>query len=88
LFGTGKNSSFKPIWTKEELEEERRLGNHIRRFKGLGEFCNDEIYKFVLDKNIRQLTQVQWSNNYEKLFSLMSSPEEKRKLVLGEWKIN
>lgn len=88
LFGIGQYSSFRPIWTREELEKARNNGSHIRRFKGLGEYNPSELYVFTLDKKQRKLIKVKWSERYEKIFKLMMSSEEKRKLIRGEWKIN
>lgn len=88
LYGTRENNKLVPIWTETELEQARKNNLHIKRFKGLGEFNPKDLKVFTLDVKTRKLIQVKWSDNYEKLFKLMVSSSERRKLVLGEWTIN
>jgi DNA gyrase/topoisomerase IV subunit B len=88
LFGIGYKDKFRPIWSREELEEIRKKGVvEIRRFKGLGEYDKEELFKFTLDEKERRLTKVEWSDKYEKLFELASSSECKRDLMLGKWEL-
>lgn len=88
LYGTRKRGKLIPIWTMEELNTAREKGLPIKRYKGLGEFSPADLKVFTLDTKTRQLIQVKWSENYDKIFKLMTSSAEKRKLVLGEWSIN
>ena len=88
LHGTRKNGKLIPIWTDEELEKARLNNMQIKRFKGLGEFSPSDLKVFTLDSSTRNLIKVNWSDRYDKLFKLMISSSEKRKLVMGEWDIN
>jgi DNA gyrase/topoisomerase IV subunit B len=85
LFGTGEEDKFKPIWSPKELEEARKTNKHIRRFKGLGEFQPTELKRFTLDEKERRLIQLEWTDKIDRIFDLMESSQEKRKLILGEW---
>jgi len=87
LFGVYRNKKFVPLWDQTELDQARISNEHILRFKGLGEFSPDTLKVFTLDKPTRQLIKVKWCDNYEKLFELVSSSDEKRKLLSGEWTI-
>jgi DNA gyrase subunit B len=87
LFGWGHDENFKPIWNEEELEKARNDKKHIRRFKGLGEYSDLELHKFILNEKERKLIQVEWSDNIDKIFELVSSSVERRKLALGEWSL-
>jgi DNA gyrase subunit B len=87
LYGYGHQSGFIPIWTEEELKKYRTNGKTIRRFKGLGEYNPEELRNFTLDEKQRILIPVKWSDKYERIFELMSDASQKRKLVLGDWKL-
>lgn len=87
LYGTYKDNKFQPLWNQKQLDEARKLGNKIERFKGLGEFSPKDLKVFTLDKTTRILIPVNWSTNIDRIFDLFTKPSEKRKLVLGEWKL-
>ncbi len=89
LFGfRDTNKKLVPLWNEKELKKARDADKKILRFKGLGEFDAKDLKTFVLDESVRKLIQVKWSeNNHEKLFELMSSSAERRKLVQDEWSI-
>jgi DNA gyrase/topoisomerase IV subunit B len=87
LFSTTISGKFTPLWSKKELNEAIKNNLHIKRYKGLGEFSPEKLSEFTLNKNIRKLIKVEWSNNVESLFLLMTSAEEKRKLILNQWSI-
>lgn len=88
LFGYKEKKTLIPLWNIEEVEEKRKENKKILRFKGLGEFNAEDLKVFTLDEKTRNLIKVEWSNNYsENLFKLMSDSGEKRKLILGEWKL-
>lgn len=88
LFGYRRNGLLVPLWDENELQEARNNNFQIKRFKGLGEFPPKDLKVFTLDSSTRKLIQVQWTEKYEKLFKLMTSPTERKKLVLGEWSID
>lgn len=87
LFGyKEKNGTFVPLWAEKDVEKAKIAGKKLMRFKGLGEFDSKDLKVFTLEESTRHLLQVQWSaNKSDRLFELMSSSEERRKLVLGEW---
>ena len=88
LHGTRKKGKLVPLWTEKELVEARSRNMPIKRFKGLGEFSPADLKVFTLDSKTRKLIKVSWSDRYEKLFKLMISSSEKRKLVMGKWSID
>lgn len=88
LYGIREKGKLVPIWTETQLNDARDKNIHIKRFKGLGEFNPQDLKVFTLDVKTRKLIQVKWSDKYEKLFKLMVSSDERRKLVLGTWDIN
>ena len=84
LYGVGQGKKFKPLWTKQEVEEARKNKQKIRRFKGLGEFNPDEIYQFTFGDK-RKLIQVEWhENSVTMLYDLFSKASMKRKLLDGQ----
>jgi len=87
LFGyRDTNKKLVPLWDEKELKKARDADKKILRFKGLGEFDAKDLKTFVLDESVRKLIQVEWSEkNHDKLFELMSSSAERRKLVQDEW---
>lgn len=87
LYGARKKGVFTPIWTEEELADAKKGTDKIFRFKGLGEINPKDLATLVINEKSRKLIQVQWSKNSDKLFELLASSEEKRKLVMGEWAI-
>lgn len=88
LHGTRKENKLIPLWTDEDIKNARLKNMSIKRFKGLGEFSPSDLKVFTLDTKTRRLIKVNWSDKYEKLFKLMISSSEKRKLVMGEWSID
>jgi DNA gyrase subunit B len=87
LHGIRKNGKLVPLWNDKDLEDARSKGLNIKRFKGLGEFSPMDLKVFTLDEDTRRLIKIEWCDEYERLFKLMMSPVEKRKLILGEWKL-
>lgn len=91
LYGYGKDDKMVPLWTEKELDKARASGKHIRRFKGLGEYSDYELQKFILNPNERKLVNIVWNDNelyINKIKELLSSNIERRLLALGEWVIN
>lgn len=85
LYGYGYNEKFVPLWNDNELETARKEGKNILRFKGLGEYSDVLIERFILKPKERRLLQLQWYDDIEKLISLVSDGAERKKLALGEW---
>ena len=84
LFAINEGKIFTPIWTDEQLEKARKSGRKIQRYKGLGEMNPGQLKISLLDEGTRNLIQIQYSENIDKLVDLFSSAEEKRKLVVEE----
>lgn len=88
LFGYREKKKLIPLWEDKDVENARKEGKKILRFKGLGEFDPYDLKVFTLDEGTRKLIQVKWSEeNSDKLFKLMSTTEARRQLVMGEWEI-
>jgi DNA gyrase/topoisomerase IV subunit B len=81
LFAINEGKTFIPLWTEDELEKARNKGRKITRFKGLGELSPHQLKICLLDESTRNLMQIQYSNDMDKLIKLFSSAEEKRRLV-------
>ena len=88
LYGVHRGKQFIPLWRPEDVEEVRLKGEHISRYKGLGEFQPSELKVFTLDESTRVLLPVGWSDKTENLFELFTSAVQKRKLVTGTWSID
>jgi len=77
---TGKNK-FIPLWTEKQLQEAIDNNEHISRYKGLGELDPQNLKVCLLNPKTRNLYQVEWTSDLEKIVSLFSSVEVKRKLI-------
>jgi DNA gyrase/topoisomerase IV subunit B len=86
LFGVRRSGKFVPLWNIDDIENAKTKNEKIMRFKGLGEFNPEDLRVFTLEET-RILTQIKWSEKYEKIFELFVSSEKKRELVAGEWKL-
>ncbi len=80
---TGKNI-FKPIWSDEELKKALDNNEHITRYKGLGELDPQDLKVCLLAPKTRNLYQVEWSKDLQKIITLFSNVETKRKLINSE----
>jgi len=87
LYGVRRNKKLVPIWTTNERKEASNKGEKIYRFKGLGEFLPKDLKRLILDKNTRKIRKVTWTSNIDKITDLLTLSSEKRKLAMGEWKI-
>ena len=88
LYGVRRKGQFVPLWNKEDVEKAKNKNESVTHFKGLGEFNPADLKVFTMNESTRRLIQVKWSEkHHEKLFELMSSSAEKRKLALGTWRL-
>lgn len=87
LYGTRRKGEFVPLWTDDAVQKALNKKEHVTRFKGLGEFNPSDLKVFTLDEKTRKLEQVEWDENYEKLFELFSDPKQKFKLLYDEWEM-
>ncbi len=81
LFAINEKRLFKPLWDEKQLEKARKDNRTIQRYKGLGEMNPKQLKVCLLDEPTRNLMQVDYSNDIDKLIKLFSSADEKRKLV-------
>ena len=83
-----KKNIFIPLWTEEEHKKAFDLKQPITYYKGLGEMNSSDIEICIIDNKTRRLTQIKYSQNFEKLLNLFISVDEKRKLLVGDWRID
>lgn len=83
LYGSKYKGKFYPLYTEEELTKfkEENPNAKIQRYKGLGEMNPDELKICLLDKETRRLDLIQYPENPDDIFKLMSNAELKRNLL-------
>lgn len=83
LYGTRVKKQFVPIYNDEELAKYRQHSPNakIQRYKGLGEMDPDQLAEVLLNPKQRRLEQVQFPDNPQDVFDLMTKAELKRELV-------
>lgn len=81
LYCINEKKLFKPLWTKEELEEARNKKYNILRVKGLGELSDNQLKIVLLDPGTRRLVKIDYTDNMEYYIKLFGDVEEKRKLL-------
>lgn len=84
LYAITKGKKFIPIWTNEELEEARKNGEILSRYKGIGEMNPWQLKISCLDEETRKLVKVNWSEDFDKIIKLFSDVNAKRELLKGE----
>lgn len=82
LYAINKGKKFIPLWTSEEVEEAKKKGETITRFKGLGELNPWQLKICALDEKTRKLIKVDFTQDINKLMKLFSDVNEKRKLLV------
>jgi len=83
LFAINEKKTFIPLWSDKMVQKARDKGRTIQRYKGLGEMNPAQLKICLLDEGTRNLMSIEYSKDINSLVKLFSSPEEKRKLVMG-----
>jgi len=81
LFAINEKRTFKPLWTKKQLEKAREDGRTISRFKGLGELNPNQLKICLLQESTRHFQKITYTDNIDELLKLFSNVDSKRKLV-------
>lgn len=83
LYGADYKKTFYPFYTEKEKEEfiKKYPNAQIMRFKGLGEMNDIQLEKCLLDVKTRKLKQIPSPKHPSEIFTIMTNPEEKRRLV-------
>ncbi|MCK9556073.1 toprim domain-containing protein [Candidatus Pacearchaeota archaeon] len=89
LYGLVTKDNFIPCWTKEEMDAlmEKNPTASKRRFKGLGEFNDDQLKPCLFDEKTRRLYKVKQVDEKTRteLVNLLIDPSYKRMLLSGEF---
>lgn len=87
LHAINEKNIFIPLWTEEEVEQAKKDKRHITRFKGIGELNPNQLKTIAIDENTRRLIPITFTSDLEKMLKLFIDPNEKRKLLEGNWEI-
>ena len=87
LYGVRKfEGKFLPFYTEEEMRafkaEHPRID--ISRYKGLGEMMPNQLKECLINKEVRRLQRIPYTDNPEEIFKIMTDAETKRGLIGDE----
>ena len=87
LYGVRKfEGKFLPFYTEEEMRafktEHSRV--EITRYKGLGEMMPNQLKECLINKEVRHLQRIPYTDNPEEIFKIMTDAEAKRGLIGDE----
>ena len=87
LYGVRKfEGKFLPFYSEEEMRTFR--SEHpkveISRYKGLGEMMPNQLKECLLNKEVRRLQRIPYTDNPEEIFKIMTDAEAKRGLIGDE----
>jgi len=83
LYAINEKKIFQPLWTDEEISKAKSENRKITRCKGLGEFNPDQLETFSTNEKTRNLIQVDFSQDLDKIVKLFTDVEHKRMLLAG-----
>jgi DNA gyrase subunit B len=83
LYGAQTGKTFTPLYTDTEVDKFRKTNPNtkIQRYKGLGEMNPEQLKVCALDQSTRHLIKVEYPDNIEDLYILMTDAEKKRELI-------
>ena len=86
LYGGVKAGKFYPFYTEEDLVKFKQENSNIKvqRYKGLGEMNPDQLKVCLLDHNTRRLELIEYPENVDEIFKIMTDAEVKRGLLGDE----
>lgn len=64
-----------------KVEEIPASAKDVHRFKGLGEMNNDQLYYFLVDKNTRNLIQIEYPSDIEEFNKILGTSDGKGDLL-------
>ena len=83
LYGAIKASKFYPFYSDQELDAFKKDNATIKvqRYKGLGEMNPDQLKVCLLDKETRRLEKIEYPDDPEEIWKIMTDAESKRGLI-------
>lgn len=87
LYGVRKfEGKFLPFYTEDEMRafkaEHPRV--EITRYKGLGEMMPNQLKECLINKEVRHLQKIPYTDDPEEIFKIMTDAEAKRGLIGDE----
>jgi hypothetical protein len=64
-----------------KVEEIPASAKDVHRFKGLGEMNNDQLYYFLVDKNTRNLIQIEYPSDVDEFNKILGTSDGKGDLL-------
>lgn len=87
LYGVRKfEGQFLPFYTEEEMRtfKAQHPRVEITRYKGLGEMMPNQLKECLINKEVRHLQKIPYTNDPEEIFKIMTDAEAKRGLIGDE----
>lgn len=78
-----KNNEWQGVDKFEDMPKNVRDKNSFTRIKGLGEFNDDQVKEFLLNKEKRHIVTVKYPSNLDEFNNIMGTAEGRRDLLTG-----